>query len=173
MKATIIVAPHASKDVGSSTRVFDHVDQFATALGLALGSEVTVVEGTLDDAPPEGLLVTFGDLDLTTHPALGPRMVMVNADRSNMRRLSEDLGLAAAIEKHLYFMWRTAPHEDRGYGVYGRKEIAAAIGAEVLTMFPSEHYGMLSSEQHSTLIGLLVAYLDAYVRVRPDALTAS
>jgi hypothetical protein len=165
--AIIIPADHPDSDLPTATtsRLRYHVDELAQALGATLGIDVPVVEGTLADAPAGGYLLVFGD-DADADARLSPRIVAFDADRSTIMTTVERHSLAGAIEKHRYFQWYTRRGDDRGAGVIGRKDIAAAMQARTLGgPYTSEHYAMIASDTATDLVTLLAEYLTAYARV--------
>lgn len=156
MKITAIVAPHGA-------RGFEAVDEFAAALGTAAGIEVPVIEGSLADAPGDGYLVVFDADTLLAHPDLGPRVVLVNADRASVLADLERHHLAGAIEKHRYFQWRTQRDAERGRGVFGRKDVAVQLDGMLDTGYQeTADYALLASSRHTDLPSLLAGYLAAH-----------
>jgi hypothetical protein len=174
MKLTALVAPPAAATeftTAVSPRQFDAVDEFVAAVEQAAGARVPVVEGSWADAPTDGFVLVFGARGLTNSPTpdVDRRVVLINADRSNVLQRLEERGLAAAIEKHRYYLWRTQRQHENGGGVFGRKEVAARLGATFSAgSFESKHYGLLSSEGYKDLPSLLVSYLVAYSEIQED-----
>jgi hypothetical protein len=168
MKITAVVAPRPV-DAGPTVvgaRAFDAVDELAAALGAATGTTVPVIEGTLADAPADGYLVVFDYQDLAWFAALGGRIVLINADRASVLEDVERYGLAAAIEKHRYFQWRTRRQEETGRGVFGRKDVAARLdGLHDTGYRETARYQLLASSRYPDLVSLLAAYLAAHERV--------
>jgi hypothetical protein len=143
--------------------MLDDVDEFAACLGEAAGVPVPVIEGTIANAPAEGFIVLFGWDGITTDPHLGPRVVLINVNRSEVPHDLERYQLAAAVEKDRYFRWQHERARDSGRHLYGRKDVGRRIGAT----WPgggweSESYGLLSSDRYPDLPGLLAGYLAAY-----------
>lgn len=159
MKVTVIVGPGASREV-------DAVDELAAALGQAAGVTVPVIEGSLADAPADGYLVAYEPRDLIRHPGIGPRVILINADRSDVLDELEQHRLAGAIEKHRYFQWRTQRDTDTGRGLFGHKDVAAAIDVTLAGAFETEHYGLFMKSPYPDLPSLLAAYLAAHERAR-------
>lgn len=170
MKITAIVPAFQSVPglvTARSVRESSDVDAFARAIGDELGIEVTIVEGSVDDVPATGYLLTF-DLVLATDAQRARRIILVEADRSNIMKQVETYQLAAAIEKQRYFLWRTDRAAERGDGLVGRRDVAARMGARVATgPYTSAHYGLLASDSAADLPGLLAAYLSAYAEIAP------
>lgn len=168
IKLTAIVRPHspsASTSTSASTqRDFYRVDDFVAHVGAALGVDVVVVEGTLDDAPGDGFLLVFESAGLAEHHELCGRTILVNADRSRLPACLEELQLLAAIEKHRYFLWQTERDGENGRGLFGRREIAAVMGAEVEPVFASQHYALLGCDRYPDLAALLAGYVTACFR---------
>src|SRR5262245_9312945 len=142
MNLSIVIAPFEPESTSSMAvgpRQFDEVDHFATELGRAAGITVAIVEGHLTTAPPDGLIVAFDRLGFVDHPEIGPRVVLINADRSTIVKDVMQFSLAAAVEKQMYFLWRT---QRRGSVILGRKDVAAQFGGDVRPgPFQSEQYG--------------------------------
>ena len=69
-------------------------------------------------------------------------------------------GLAAAIEKHRYFQWKTQRSREHGLGLIGLREVAARSGARVVEgPYSTAKYGCLSSPLIPDLPALLASYL--------------
>lgn len=166
MKITALVTPFqpdAKLPTAIGPRVFDAVDEFALAIGNAAGIGVPIVEGSLSDAPDDGYVLLFEEPSKTEMLLIGPRVILINADRSSVRSMLERDRLACAVEKHRYFTWRTQRSEETGDGLYGRKEVALRMGATIAAgPPPTEHYGLLSSATQRDLPSLIARYLDIY-----------
>lgn len=163
MKVTVVIPESTSDhpDAGTEARAAHEVDRFADALARALGHDVTVVDPAVADVPSDGIVVAFDAEVLRRSPAIAVRAILVWADRSKIQRLCEDLHLLGAIDQHRYFGWRTNPQHENGIGVYGRKDVAAAMGARVTGMYPSQVFGMLAVDGVPDLVSLLAAYITA------------
>lgn len=166
MRLTAITCPwqpEADHPDAISPREIDAVDEFSAALGKAAGVSVDVIEGSLADAPPDGFIIAFSAEGLAEHPTLGPRVVLVNADRASVLEQLEQHSLVAAVEKHRYFLWRRQRAQERGRGLFGRKDVAARIGATFdQSPFVSARYAYLASEGATNLPELMAQYLSAY-----------
>lgn len=166
MRVTAVVqAPSIVSESATVTtpRSFDAVDEFAAALGKALGENVSIIEGSLADAPKDGYVLVFSESGLLAHPSLWPRVILVNADRATVRTNVERFDLVSAIEKHRYFCWRTQREDEEGSGVIGLKTVAERIGATVMNgPYTSARYGWLSSAAADDLPSLLAAYLKGH-----------
>lgn len=165
MKVSAVVSPRLNdglNDSEAAPRAFDLVDEFVSALASELGISIDVIEGTLRDAPGDGLVVVFGSAGMADYPEVSSRAILINADRSRIPGCLEERGLVAAIEKHRYFQWKRNRKDERGFGLFGRKDVAARLGAEVGKVFSTERYGAISCDRYSSLPALLAAYLRAY-----------
>ncbi len=151
-------------------RVLDLVDDFAADVGRALGIEIPVVEGNLDAAPSDGLVIIFGTAGLSDHRDLCRRAVVVNIDRSLVPGGLEDLQVLGAIEKHRYFMWLTERDTEDGSGLFARKEIAKGMGAEIDFQYASDHYALVSCDRYKDLATLLAGYIAACFEVEATLL---
>lgn len=164
LKITAIVRPLAASS-GIPTEVtpreFDAVDEFVALLAKATHIAIPVVEGTLENAPGEGLIIVFDAVGIADYPELGPRIILLNADRSRVPGCLEELHLFAAVEKHRYFQWKRQRDKERGAGLFGRKDVAERMGAVVAKAFASQRYGILSSDECPDLPQLLAAYIGA------------
>lgn len=156
-----------------SARAFYALDRFAEAIQQYTQSDVMVVEQRLSAVSTDGFVLfqlhgLLSDALAACEPrrraSLLRRMVLLNADRSNVIALLEQHRLAAAIEKHRFFLWRTRPNLDVGYGLYGLRAVAQAMGAETYGPISQhgERYCELGSPRYANLAALLVGYLDAY-----------
>ena len=156
-----------------SARAFYALDRFAEAIQQYTPSEVIIVEQPLSAVSsdgfvlfqPHGLLsAALAECAPRQRDSLLRRLVLLNADRSHVVALLEQYRLAAAIEKHRFFLWRTRPNQDVGYGLYGRRAVAQAMGAETYGPISQhgERYCELGSPHYANLPALLVGYLDAY-----------
>jgi len=148
-----------------SDRTLHHADELARALADKLAIEIPVIIGTLADAPATGYLVVF-ELPITSDTRSGPRIIALYEDRSMIMKKVEAFSLAAAVEKQRYFEWCTRRSDERGFGLVGRKDVAARMGARVMSSpYTSTHYAALASDAAPDLVALIAAYLTAYAQV--------
>jgi hypothetical protein len=158
-----------------SARAFYALDRFAEEIQKYTQSEVMVVEQRLSTVPADGFVLfqpdglfsdALAECELRLRDSLLQRMVLLNADRSNVVELLEQHRLTAAIEKHRFFLWRTRPNRDVGYGLYGLRSVAEAMGAETYGPISQhgERYCELGSPRYANLPALLVGYLDEYAQ---------
>ena len=160
MQITIIVDPFQPDPMfpnSVSSRAFYRVDAFAAGLAQAAGVPVPVIEGTLADAPPEGFLLLFDLRGFAEHPGTGPRSVLM----TQFHNLElEEHSLAGAVDTyHDYEIW--SAQRERNY-LYGRRDVAAAMGVEIEPAFPCPRYSILCREHPGNLVDFLAAYLAAY-----------
>jgi len=170
----ILTPPEPTARDGNALRAArrEEAAEIVAALERELGTAITMVECTLDQAPSHGLIVVF-DEAIRDYASLGPRTILINAKRSSVPELLEQLQLCAAIEAQSYFQWRSRKGVERGYGLLGRRDIAARIDARFgkAAGYPpeTENYGMLASDRCRDLPSLLATYLKVYVgRLAPD-----
>lgn len=167
MKLSILVPP-STTSAHVSPRDFHHADELARTLGVSVGVEVPVIEGTLDDVPEDGFVVVFelprGPLD----PRLCQRVIAFDRDRSTVMKELEEWSLACAVDKFHSAAWRQH-HEQQGpgVGVIGRRDVIERMPARMMSSgpFTSAHYAACVSDTARDLIELLAAYLTAYSAV--------
>jgi hypothetical protein len=179
MKVTAIIAPPLPGPHGPTVvpaRQFNSVDEFVDALAKAAGISISVIEGSLTDAPDDGYIVAFEppNLHLAQHPEIARRVFVVNADRASVLEDLEQYSLVGAIEKHRYSLWQRQPRqEEDGTGIFGRKDVAA--GAPQSGRFKMAGYGrsarydLLDNPGFPDLPSLLAGYLAAHAQLNRDA----
>jgi hypothetical protein len=147
-------------------------DELATALRMRLPEHVTVHTSPRLRVPSGAVLVVcrpdvLEQLRATGGDAIAPRVVLVDVLRADALNRAERLGLAAAIGTARYLRWQTNPSEETGSGVYGRKDVAARIGAtwSELPQLQSERYALLTHAGMPDLVALLAAYIEAYAEL--------
>ncbi len=165
MKVSILVPafePIADLPTVVSARQFSEVDELAQAMQGALSIEVPIVEGSLREAPASGYVFAF-DVPSTVDPQLAQRIIAFEEDRSDIMKRAERHGFVAAVEKYRYFQWRTHPDADRGYGLVGKRDVAARMQARIISgPYTSARYCMIASDTARDLPGLIAEYLKAY-----------
>lgn len=163
MRLTAVVPPPRS-DHGSTPRNFDEVDSFVDALNTVAGITASVVEGTLADAPGDGLILMYNpaacSFDIPLE--LGPRIIEVNADRGQVRGEMEKYQLVAAIEDGNYSPWRTQPHT---CSLLARQDVAERMGAvRVSDYYLTRHYAEYRHPEHPNLAVFLAHYILAFAQ---------
>ncbi|GLZ82097.1 hypothetical protein Afil01_69040 [Actinorhabdospora filicis] len=102
-----------------------------------------------------------------TPESLAGRVFLLNTERiSRSGRHVEAIGAAGTITSLTFGVWSSDPEDAPEGNVFGRKDIAAAIGASWTPgqFEETEHYcAMEHQPDHDTLPGLLGAYLRAYL----------
>jgi hypothetical protein len=165
MKVSILVPayePVAHLATTVSARQMFQVDELAQAIQCALSIEIPIFQGTLADAPASGYLLAF-QVPSTIDPQLAHRIVAFDEDRSSLMRRVEQHGFVAAVEKQRYFEWRTRRDAERGYGLVGKKDVAAGMPARIVSgPYTSARYGMIASDTARDLPGLIAEYLKAH-----------
>jgi hypothetical protein len=137
-------------------------DELAEAMRVALSIDVPVVAAPLTSAPADGYLLAF-HVPSTIDPELARRVIAFDEDRSSIMKRLEQYGFAGAVEKHRYFQWRTQRDDERGYGLVGRKDVAARMPARIAGgPYTSASYGIIASDTARDLPGLIAEYLRAY-----------
>jgi hypothetical protein len=164
MKLTAIIppCPEVLGPTECSDREFFNVDEFCTALGLAAGITVSIIEGSLSDVPADGFVLLYYEYSMALDFAhrIGARVVLINAQRGSLFRQLEPRRLAGAIEERRYFNWRKERGEESGSGLVGRKDVARRIGATIVhPHYSTEHYAELSHPRCRDLPELLALYL--------------
>jgi hypothetical protein len=146
----------------TSARETARADELAEAMRGALAIDVPVIEGPLSSAPAEGYLLAFR-VPSTIDPALARRIIAFDEGRSYIMQRLEQHGFAGAVEMHRYFQWCTQRDRERGYGLVGKKDVAARMSARLPGLpFTSPHYGVIESSTARDLPGLIAEYLKAY-----------
>ncbi len=151
--------PDPSRPTVVSPRVFDAVDELASALGRATACSVRVIEG--DETPPDGYIVVFSPDDIPSEIADARRCILINADRSAMADDAERNELVAEIETQRYFRWRSRREQETGDGVFGKKTVVLAMGGEG-TKPDSANYTSCRLDGAADLVVVLAAYLKAH-----------
>jgi hypothetical protein len=165
VKVTLLVPPFETAGAAVATdsaRQLAHADALAEAIRGALSIDVPIVDGPLAAAPATGYLLAFR-VPATVDPELARRIIAFDEDRATVMKRVEQHGFAGAVEKQRYFEWTTHPDDDRGYGLVGRKDVAARMPARITTgPYTSPRYGLLASDTARDLPGLIAEYLRAY-----------
>lgn len=165
MKVTILVPPYEPAGDAATTdsaRQLSRADELAEAIRRALSIDVPVVDGPLAAAPATGYLLAFR-VPSTVSPELARRIIAFDEDRSSVMKRLELHGFAGAVEKQRYFEWCTHRDGERGYGLVGRRDVAARMSARVASgPYTSARYGMIASDTAHDLPGLIAEYLKAY-----------
>lgn len=165
MNVSILVPayePVANLATTTSARQLFRADELAEAIRGALAIDVPVIEGGLANAPATGYLLAF-QVPSTVDPQLARRIVAFDEDRASLMKRLELHGFAGAVEKQRYFEWRTRPDAERGYGLVGKKDVAARMSARIASgPYTSARYGMIASDNARDLPGLVAEYLKAY-----------
>lgn len=152
----------------SSSRKFNEVDRLAKQLAQAAGYEVHIVEGALSQAPDRGFIFVYDSWELDTYRALGPRIILLNADRGalwngrHQNLVLDRCGLAAAVENADYSFWTMG--RDGPRGLHGLESVAKKAGMAIAGFrSPTSDYGELSCREHChSLAELIVHYLTVY-----------
>lgn len=168
MKLTALVHPPHPDEGPSSTpaREYDRVDEFVAALNLIDGITASVVEGTITDAPDDGLILLYNPLPegLDVPLEFGPRIIHVNADRGSVRKDIEKYQLVAAIVHGEYFDWCPKKDQD-SCGLLARQDVAERMGAVMVShYYMTPHYAEYRHPEHPSLPRFLAHYLLAFER---------
>ncbi|MEM7584712.1 MAG: hypothetical protein AAF560_15080 [Acidobacteriota bacterium] len=150
--------PSAPKPVGARPpRQFFALDRFASELATALGTQVLIIEGELDQAPADGfILVLGGDLaGWRDDPALSSRCVPLGATLGDAFRVVSALGMPAAVTSEGYLEWQ------QGLGVSGLVTDAEVARAAGLTLGPSRGSASMI-EADGPLPATLASYLQRW-----------
>lgn len=157
-------------------REYAQVDAFAAQVGEAAGipvefADVADVPAGLADVvliAEEEALGELAERLGRSAESLAGRVFLLNTERiSRSGKHVEAIGAAGTITSFTFGVWSSDPEDAPEGNVFGRKDIAAAIGA---TWTPgqfgeTEHY--CTMERHptqDTLPGLLGAYLRGYLQ---------
>jgi hypothetical protein len=175
VKVAIVVPPYnvvGNASTTTSARENAGADELAEAMRVALGIDVPVVEAPLTSAPTEGYLLVFHTVPWVVEPELARRIIAFDEGRAYIMKDVEQYGFAGAVEMHRYFQWRTQRDRERGYGLIGRKDVAARMSESppssldfprpALGPYTSAHYDIIASDTARNLPELIVEYLKAY-----------
>jgi len=165
-----VVVDEAEDGAPLTRRHEERLDAFAGAVQSTTTALVSFVD--LDSLPGDltGAMLV-GDHDLVEAIRSGkdaeqllPRTVLLHAGRSAVPGILEELRLAAAIDYHRYFLWRTEPENEWGGGLYARKSIITAMGGswQPSSVFETANYCYGYHDGYRDLPSLLGAYLDRY-----------
>jgi hypothetical protein len=161
-------------DTRSSLRLgVDEDDGFVGELARYAGVEIPLVKGRLCDVAPDdgfilwnvhGLDAAYGLEECGDRAAeIASRLVTIDASTSRIFRALEHLHIAAAIDSFSHLAWKEG---DSAKGLYGRRDIAAQIGATCDEKEASENYGYLTRVAPGGLPQLLADYLVALTQTR-------
>lgn len=159
MRLTLLVSP--------ATGTHHRFDSFAAELSASAVTPVSLVKGTLADAPADGFIVLHGMAHalVHSHPHLCPRVVALDAHQAGI--LLRRYRLAAAITDRGYLSW--AQDQDYGPGFIGRTDVFSAMGW-TMREFPNMEGYAEPRGTTCTLPALLAAYLLALTRLDPGVL---
>lgn len=130
------------------------VDEISQQLSELTGRPVPVLVETLASAPASGFLLLFDGQELPSYPDLGPRTVLLYADRHALgspfpeERIQDRYALAGAIE------------EDRLF--HGLIPVAERAGLEIIGGNRLSAYRALRGPTPCSRAELIVRYLTAY-----------
>lgn len=174
----VVREPGRLAQVAAANASEDGTTDLAAALAGLTGRHVPLFEGFARDAPPRGLLLVrptadfeliTAEMDPAAAAALPTRTVIIGGNRHELAGTLERFTIAAGVDEHRYFLWRSGRDRDRdpGQGLFGLKAVAATMPDATLVPGPrleSERYGYIVGDRTHGLPGELVAYLRAYVR---------
>ncbi|MEV5987443.1 hypothetical protein AB0L85_20905 [Streptomyces sp. NPDC052051] len=154
-------------------RQFEEIDEFAEAMSSG-DRKIRVRYVDELDRVPETLIVceecvaeTLLEESSLDARNLYRRIFLLNVERGhkNAKRI-DSLGMAGAIIGLRYRVWRTERADDPGGGVFGRRDVAAGMGASWGSsgIWNTERYCLFWHSDYPTLPLLLSQYLVAYGR---------
>jgi hypothetical protein len=171
--ATIVVEPPLAEFAGlvEKGRALHAYDEFASELGKYLGTTVDIVELPLCDALSRstGMLLldsgnvaqSIGNCGGDSHVAR--RIVLMQANRTNVLETLERYRFAGAVEANRYFQWKHHRDQETGTQLYGLKSVAQRMGAACSPIpFSSASYCLFDEPKQPNLPALLASYLNAY-----------
>ncbi|MFO0577616.1 MAG: hypothetical protein U1A78_26730 [Polyangia bacterium] len=149
----------------------------ADGVGRHAGAAVSIIRGSLRDAPAERFVLYLrGDIEseLAELPEdsrneVAARTLVLDARWPDVFRLLETHRLAGAVDLRDYWWWLDHTESDRGGRMYGLISVAERAGmrCESGQRFGSERYGQLSGREPGLdLPGLLFHYLSVYAEQR-------
>ncbi|WP_224367837.1 hypothetical protein [Hyalangium versicolor] len=168
----VVVGARGSSGPDSTALHASHrVDELQVELGRRLGQQVEVLHGTLDEAPPQGVLILFcPSLEETLADVpreLRARVIWMTAGRTEVREALARHGLLGAVERSRYFLWARARAQDRASGLYARADMAGELSGASLADAGVPGYVLLSDLRYRDLASLMGAYVAVANRRAP------
>ena len=138
----------------SDLRQNKKIDELSQQLSVLTGRPVPVLVGMLASAPTTGFLLLWDGREIPSYPELGPRTVLLYADRHAIgspfleERIQDRYALAAAIEEERLF--------------HGLIPVAERAGLEIIGGNRLSAYRALRCPAPCSRAELIVRYLTAY-----------
>ena len=141
LTVSLVIEPPIDEPVGiySPARGVFAFDEFAKALGAALGTTVEIIEAPLSATPRDGLILLYRQGgSLWEYLAAAPdakkaaeRLFLLDVSRQSLPDLLEDYGFAGALETYRYFCWQHRRDSDAGGQIYGRLDVVERLGGVI------------------------------------------
>lgn len=174
-RITIVIEPPVVEPVGLYDPPRKRFEEFARALASHTSATVTVMEGDLEGAPTDGVILLYGGSNLHRWmEGSGPsanqrsalaRIMFLQVDRASVLTMLEAFKCAGAIETYRFSQWENQRENESGRELYGLKSVAAALGARCWNEpFASANYCALDDFRFADLPALVVGYLQEYVK---------
>lgn len=154
-----------------------HDVSFVSEVARHAGVTIPRIEGTLSEAGPEAGFILWNARGLGLADALSAgteeqaieltrrfsaRLVQFDVSPSRILFQLERASMAAAIDTSSLWNWANPdPARPGRQGIYGRRDVAAAIGAIIDEKEMSEHFCFMSGPRSGGLPHLLADYLAA------------
>lgn len=138
----------------SDLRKSNRVDELSQEISKLTGRPVPVLVETLARAPESGFLLVLEAWEIPSYPELGPRTILMNADRQALgspffeERIQDRYALAGAFEHKALF--------------HGLIPVAERAGLEIVSGNRASAYRSLRCPQPCSRAEMIVRYLTAY-----------
>lgn len=157
-----VVGARGARGPDSTTLHADYrVDELHAELARRSGHAVSVHHGSLGSAPRRGIVLLFcPSLDETLAEAaadVAPRVIWMNAGRTDVRDGLARHGLLGAVERARYFRWVKARAQDPADGLYARLDQAAALAGAVQRDAGVQGFVLLADPRYRDLVSLVYA----------------
>ena len=170
LAVTLVIEPPPVDFVGiyQPTRKASACDEFASALGKALGFDVPILESTIATADAPGLVLLWAGESFTDYLKspegieARSRIFLMEASRTYVLSTLDRFGLAGAIETYRYFRWRTDRSHEFGGQVFGKRDVVMKAGVQIEEAFSSERYALFDAPNAVDLPSALAWYLRQY-----------
>jgi len=177
-RITVIIEPPRLLPAGALTHEFTSMrkmreyDRFAAALGGHTTAAVTIAEQFLSEAAVDGMILLHTSTSIAEtleqcapnrRENIARRLILLDAHPVRVQALLEQHQLAGAIDVRRYLRWAAHPEEEYGGGLYGLRQIVAALQATCAAApdEQSEKYCRIERSKYPDLPSVVAAYLDA------------
>lgn len=157
-----VVGARGARGPDSATLHADYrVDELHAEIARRSGHAVPVHHGSLGGAPRRGIVLLFcPSLDEALAEAaadVAPRVIWMNAGRTDVRDGLARHGLLGAVERSRYFRWVKARAQDLADGLHARIDQAAALTGAVQKDAGVQGFVLLTDPRYRDLVSLVYA----------------